>query len=169
MTQEYQYLSEYIIKLDGALNKELLASLTRTFEAGRDIAEHIQEVDLIALAEIQSSHYQNYSTDVMPNIVFNDEGNKYSLELDAIEYNTDEKRLCDLGGKGRSQRFVAFMFIVGSGESAEFRFPSQNVINNCKSGDALIFPPYFSHRFAVSPLGTGSVKTINLYCCMQYQ
>ncbi|WP_193330720.1 hypothetical protein [Pseudoalteromonas ulvae] len=163
--QQYHFLSEYIVKVASALPLKLIDSLKESLNALGDIAENIKEADIIQLVEIQRANYEYYSENVFPNVQINDESNQYSLELDSLTFGS-ESRLIDLGGKGKTQRFAAFMFIIDCEKESRINFPAQSTSNVCNIGDLYILPPYFTHRFHVEISEKQCLRSVNLYCCM---
>lgn len=160
--------SEYIARVDQAIDQKLASSLTKSVSMTGDLVNNLVEEDLKVLADIHSTIFRQYNAQVMPEVTINDERNAYSLELDALHETEYTSQQIELGGAGKSKRFCATLFILGEeGAKAEFTFPSQKCTFICNQKDALIIPPYFSHNFLFKSITSSKITTLNMYNCMQ--
>jgi len=163
---EIEQLSEYIIKVSDVLPKDLCASLAKSVAKDNNLGQNLVASDIEKLSNIVSKYYEIYYHDYMPPIDLTEKDSQtYNLELDALLVEKSSNELYNLGGKGKSHRFLSFTFVISEGQS-EIQFPSQEVTNNCMSGDLYIIPSKFTHRFHIKTNKNNTFNAISIYTCI---
>lgn len=158
-------LSEYIIKISNSLSVDTCRSLVKSIEKKGNFANNLIESDINKLSEIVKNNFDMYFEKVMPAVsLLEEDSDGFNLELDTLRLDEPGAELFNLGGKGKSHRFLAFVFIVSENNSGSIiDFPSQKVINNCDLGDLYIIPPYFTHRFSINNNKNNNFRSILVF------
>ena len=162
-------LSEYVGRLTETLSLDTCNSLLHSIDRSKnnEFSSSLLEDDLEMLAGIQRNLFVSYRADFMPNINFSEDGNAYTLELEPLIVTSSEGELINPGGSNRSQRFVAFLFIIGKASThSQITFPGQQVVTKVEQGDVFVFPAYMNHRYILSVDQGDSLQAILLYACM---
>ena len=75
--------------------------------------------------------------------------------------------ISDVSTQGRA--FSVIIALNDDYEGGEFEFPHQNVKVKLKAGEAIIFPPYWTHPHSTNDLIDGTSRyTINMWMCYKY-
>lgn len=161
-----EQLSEYIVKINNILPKNLCDSLAKSISKEHNLAQNLSESDIKELSNIVFKYYEIYYNDYIPPIdLTENDAKEFNLELDALLVEKPTNDLYNLGGKDKSHRFLAFTFIV-SEDKSKIEFQSQKVTNIYMQGDLYIIPSKFTHRFKIKTNKNKTFKAISIYACL---
>jgi hypothetical protein len=160
-----EQLSEYIVKIPNVLDPKICKSLVDSIEGEGDFSSNLVESDLIVLSDIVKEYFEIYLKDYFPKACLNDDdATGYSLELGALKLDNHTEDCFNLGGEGKSHRYLAFTFVISMNKGEDcINFPAQKVLNIYNHGDLYVTPPYFTHRFLVESIDNGGFRAVSMF------
>ena len=168
MEVEVEKISEYIVKITNIIPRDRCKSLLKSMEKEGDFPDNILEADVEFLSEIVENQLENYLKNHAPPVDLTEsDASEFTLQLDTIKIDENGTFNFNYGGKNKSDRFLAFTFVISENMSKNyFEFTAQKTTNNYQLGELYISPPYFTHRFSITINKESNFRAINIFVCV---